>query len=68
LAGLIAWVVLGNRYTVAARPGGDMSLPSLADMLLTTYAVPFELASVLLLTVLIGAIIVARKKYLHDRD
>lgn len=52
-----------------ATPAGEeqgLELPSLADALMTTYLVPFELASVLLLAVLIGAVIVARRKDLHD--
>ena len=32
------------------------------------YVLPFELASILLLAVLIGAIIVARRKLVHDPD
>ena len=66
--GQIAAVLLRNRY--AAPPGGGegLELKVLAEMLLSTYLVPFELASILLLAVLIGAVTVARKKLLHDSD
>jgi len=33
---------------------------------MTDYLVPFELASILLLAVLVGAVIIARRRYLHD--
>jgi len=59
-------VVLRNRTALAAAKGRGTDLPSLAEMLLTTYLVPFEVASVLLLAVLVGAIVIARKKVLHD--
>jgi NADH-quinone oxidoreductase subunit J len=61
----IAFVLLAGPYRVAAVRGEGGELPALAGMLLTTYLVPFELASVLLLAVLIGAIIIARGRYLH---
>jgi NADH-quinone oxidoreductase subunit J len=61
----IAFVLLTGPYRVAAVRGEGGELPALAGMLLTTYLVPFEIASVLLLAVLIGAIIIARGRYLH---
>jgi NADH-quinone oxidoreductase subunit J len=62
----IGYVVFGRAFAAPpVRPEG-LELASLADMLLTTYLVPFELASILLLAVLIGAIIIARRKDLHD--
>ncbi len=47
-----------------AEPG--LEFPAFAEMLLTTYFVPFEIASVLLLAVLVGAIIIARRTLIHD--
>ncbi len=41
---------------------GDFGLAALGRELLSTYLIPFEVSSVLLLAVLVGAIIVARKK------
>jgi NADH-quinone oxidoreductase subunit J len=43
-------------------------LKALSDMLLSKYLIPFEIASILLLAVLIGSIIIARRKLLHDSD
>ena len=42
------------------------NLPILARELLTTYLIPFEISSILLLAVLIGAIIIARREVGHD--
>jgi NADH-quinone oxidoreductase subunit J len=41
---------------------------ALSDMLLSKYLIPFEIASVLLLAVLMGSIIIARRKLIHDSD
>jgi len=59
-------ILFQNR--LAPPPGGEPGLefPAFAEMLLTTYFIPFEIASVLLLAVLVGAIIIARRTLLHD--
>ena len=62
----LAVVVFRNRSALAAGRGKGTDLVSLAEMLLSTYLVPFEVASILLLAVLIGAIVIARRKVLHD--
>ncbi len=59
-------VVFRNRSALAPAKGPGTDLASLAETLLTTYLVPFEVASVLLLAVLVGAIVIARRKVLHD--
>ena len=41
---------------------------ALSDMLLSKYIIPFEISSILLLAVLIGSIIIARRKLIHDSD
>jgi NADH-quinone oxidoreductase subunit J len=64
----IAAVLFKGRSSVSPGSEEGMSFPSLAETLLSNYLVPFEVASVLLLAVLIGAIIIARKKMLHDPD
>ena len=61
-------VLFTNRPTPPAGPEAGLSFTSFAEMLFSTYLIPFEIASILLLAVLIGAIIVARKKLLHDPD
>ncbi len=43
-------------------PGEGLALPILAQNLLSTYLIPFEVSSLLLLASLVGAIRIARKK------
>jgi len=64
----IAAVLFQNKAAVPSSPGEQPGFASLAELLLSTYLVNFEVASILLLAVLIGAIIVARRKMLHDPD
>jgi NADH-quinone oxidoreductase subunit J len=68
LVGEIAAVLARNGPPVAATEGPGLEVRTLAETLLGSYVVPFELASILLLAVLIGAIVVARKRFLHDPD
>lgn len=61
LAGL-AYTVMGG--TFAAQSGavpGNGSVQAIGEALFTEYLLPFELASVLLLTAMIGAVVLARK-------
>jgi len=59
-------ILLRNRVRPPAGPEPGLDFETLARMLLTTYFVPFEIASILLLAVLVGAIVIARKRLLHD--
>jgi NADH-quinone oxidoreductase subunit J len=61
-------VLFMNRPT--APPGTERSLEfeALAEMLFTTYALPFEVASVLLLAVLVGAVLIARRRLSRGSD
>jgi NADH-quinone oxidoreductase subunit J len=56
--------------TSSASSSGMMmgSMKDFSETLFKDYLVPFELASILLLAVLVGAVIVARRKLLHDPD
>jgi len=57
--GLIAAVIRQDWSGMAAEPG-RFSVADFGEALLTTYLVPFELASVLLLAVMIGSAYLAR--------
>ncbi len=48
--------------------GEGLEFRAMAETLFSRYLLPFEIASVLLLAVLVGAIIVARRKLVHDPD
>ncbi|MBM3311059.1 MAG: hypothetical protein FJY80_06090, partial [Candidatus Aminicenantes bacterium] len=51
-------------------PGAERSLEfeALAETLFTAYALPFEVASVLLLAVLVGAVLVAKRRLSRGSD
>jgi NADH-quinone oxidoreductase subunit J len=68
LLGEAASLLLRNKEAFPASRGGRPGFVSLSEMLFSTYLVPFEAASILLLAVLIGSIIIARRKLLHDPD
>jgi NADH-quinone oxidoreductase subunit J len=58
------------KQKIRFSPGSEQGLQfkPFAQMLLSSYVIPFEIASILLLVVLVGAIIIARRKLLHDPD
>ena len=67
LGALALFVVLGWIVYTAGWPVHDGTVPAepitqLGEDLLTTYLVPFEIASVLLLAALVGAILIGREK------
>ena len=61
------YIFVKNRIVIPSGAGFP-DLKALAEMLLSKYLIPFEISSVLLLGVLIGSIIIARRKFLHDSD
>jgi NADH:ubiquinone oxidoreductase subunit 6 (subunit J) len=55
------FVVVGTHWPVSpAQVVGDM-IPKIGTELVTTYVLPFEISSLLLLAALIGAIVIARE-------
>jgi NADH-quinone oxidoreductase subunit J len=68
LAAEIGALLLADDFHVARGAGEGLDLKTLAETLLSSYLVPFELASILLLAVLVGAIVIARRNLLHDPD
>ncbi|HSJ53424.1 MAG TPA: NADH-quinone oxidoreductase subunit J [Anaerolineae bacterium] len=61
LAG-IAWAVLATGQGPAVAAGQAGSVRAIGAALLTTYAVPFEMAAVLLLVAIVGAIVLAKSR------
>jgi NADH-quinone oxidoreductase subunit J len=61
-------VLFTNRATPPAGAEAGLAFRTLAEMLFTNYLAAFELASILLLAVLIGAVIVARRRLVNDPD
>ncbi len=64
----IAFLLVRGRFPQTPGVGEGLDLKTLGRVLLSSYLAPFELASVLLLAVLVGAIIIARKRIVHDPD
>ena len=68
LAGLLLVQLLVLRRAVPtaggpARPGLEQGMiPSVARPLFTTYLVPFEITSILLLAAIVGAVVLAKRK------
>jgi NADH-quinone oxidoreductase subunit J len=64
----VAYLLLARGFPAAAGRAEGRGFAAMAETLFGSYLFPFELASVLLLAVLVGAIIVARRKLIHDPD
>ena len=63
LAGTLVGVFWSTEWKTAATLGdGSATAPKIGQMLLTTYILPFEVASVVLLVALIGAAMIARRE------
>lgn len=67
LFSLLSVMVLTTPWTFSsATPAGDNAVVVLGEHFFSDFLLPFELASVLLLMALIGAIVLARREYLPD--
>ena len=64
--GLIAFVIVQTDWAAAAEVA-VVSVEALANVLFTTYALPFEIISLLLLAAIIGAIFLARRPEEDER-
>src|SRR5713226_8334190 len=62
LFGLIAIAALATAWPVQSRPGFDTTAAAIGAAILTRYALPFEVVSVVLLAALIGAIVIVRSE------
>lgn len=62
LFGVLGWIVYNANWPVAVAVPPEDQITVLGQELLTTYVVPFEIASVLLLAALIGSIVIGRER------
>ena len=68
LFALLSAMVLGTPWAYStATPAGDSSIVLIGQHLFSDFLLPFELASVLLLMAMVGAIILARREYLPEQ-
>ncbi|MBN3939100.1 MULTISPECIES: NADH-quinone oxidoreductase subunit J [unclassified Nostoc] len=68
LFGLLSTMVLATPWAYSTPPvaGGESSIVLIGEHFFTDFLLPFELASILLLIAMVGAIILARREYLPD--
>ncbi|MEH2040467.1 NADH-quinone oxidoreductase subunit J [Nostoc sp.] len=68
LFGLLSTMVLATpwAYSTPAVADGESSIVLIGEHFFTDFLLPFELASILLLIAMVGAIILARREYLPD--
>ncbi|OGD17383.1 MAG: hypothetical protein A2V76_04210 [Candidatus Aminicenantes bacterium RBG_16_63_14] len=64
----VVTLVLRTGFPAAPPREDGAGFKEMAEMFLSSYLLPFEAASVLLLAVLVGAIVVARRKHIDDPD
>lgn len=65
--GLIAAMVVSHPWAISTAPAaGDKAIEIIGQHFFSDYLLPFELASVLLLVALVGAIILARREYIPE--
>ncbi|MEH2317991.1 NADH-quinone oxidoreductase subunit J [Nostoc sp.] len=69
LFGLLSTMVLATPWAYSTTPvvGGESSIVLIGEHFFTDFLLPFELASILLLIAMVGAIILARREYLPDQ-
>jgi NADH-quinone oxidoreductase subunit J len=62
LAGVLCGIFYITDWKTAAATDLKTTAPKLGELLMTTYLLPFEVASIVLLVALIGAAMIARKE------
>ncbi|WP_341531166.1 NADH-quinone oxidoreductase subunit J [Nostoc sp. UHCC 0302] len=68
LFALLSTMVLATPWKYSTTSvAGDSSIVLIGEHLFTDFLLPFELASILLLIAMVGAIILARREYLPDQ-
>ena len=68
MASTILAVALATDWEVATRGGFPETASAIGEALLTTYVLPFEIASVLLLAAMVGAIVLVRPEGPSEGD
>lgn len=69
LFALLGAMVLTTPWAIATMvPGGDISIVKIGLHFFSDFLLPFELASILLLMALVGAIVLARREFIPELD
>lgn len=61
--GVLAWLLSRVNFNVVNQPVPDDAIAQIGSGFVGAYVIPFEIASVLLLVALIGAIMIARERH-----
>lgn len=65
--GLIGTMVVSHPWALSSEPAaGDLAIEVIGQHFFSDYLLPFELASILLLVALVGAIVLARREYIPE--
>ncbi|MGB3298502.1 MAG: NADH-quinone oxidoreductase subunit J [Phormidesmis sp.] len=65
--GLIGTMVISHPWAISTAPAaGDRAIEVIGQHFFSDYLLPFELASILLLIALVGAIILARREFIPE--
>ncbi len=65
--GLIGTMVISHPWAISTAPAaGEKAIEVIGQHFFSDYLLPFELASILLLIALVGAIILARREFIPD--
>jgi NADH:ubiquinone oxidoreductase subunit 6 (subunit J) len=67
MVGLVGWAILRTDWPTAGSAVVAAAVDSIATAVFTTYALPFEIISLLLLAAIIGAIFLARRPEEDER-
>ena len=67
MVGLVGWAILQTDWPTAGSAVVAAAVDSIATAVFTTYALPFEIISLLLLAAIIGAIFLARRPEEDER-
>ena len=67
MVGLVGWAILQTDWPTAGPAVVAAAVDSIATAVFTTYALPFEIISLLLLAAIIGAIFLARRPEEDER-
>jgi NADH-quinone oxidoreductase subunit J len=65
---VLGWIVYTANWPVSPRAVPEDTITIMGEELLTTYIIPFEIASVLLLAALVGSILIGREKDQEGRS
>lgn len=60
VGGMMIFVAFDTNWAISDREGFEGTATAIGDLLLDRYALPFEIASVLLLSAIVGAILLVR--------